>query len=76
MQFDASEHPHRRYNPLTGKHVLVSPHRTKRPWNTEEPVKVQLPEYDPKCYLCPGNKRMGAGECNPQYHDTYSRADI
>lgn len=32
---------------------------------------MQLPEYDPKCYLCPGNKRMGAGECNPQYHDTY-----
>lgn len=38
---------------------------------TEEPVKVQLPEYDPKCYLCPGNKRMGAGETNPHYHDTY-----
>lgn len=38
---------------------------------TEDPVKVELPEYDPSCYLCPGNKRMGAGETNPDYKETF-----
>ncbi len=32
IQFDPTEHPHRRLNLLTGEWVLVSPHRTKRPW--------------------------------------------
>jgi UDPglucose--hexose-1-phosphate uridylyltransferase len=31
IQFDPTEHPHRRLNLLTGEWVLVSPHRTKRP---------------------------------------------
>ena len=58
-------------NPLTGEHVLVSPHRTKRPWlgQTEPPQQSALPEYDPKCYLCPGNARAG-GQLNDKYEHT------
>ncbi len=67
-----SEHPHRRYNILTGEWVLVSPHRTKRPWQgkVESLASTQRPAYDPSCYLCPGNERAG-GLYNDQYADTY-----
>ncbi|KAK2877821.1 galactose-1-phosphate uridyl transferase [Arthroderma sp. PD_2] len=63
---------HRRYNPLTGSHVLVSPHRTKRPWQGQEeaPTKSYLPAYDESCYLCPGNKRA-QGDQNPQYDKVF-----
>ncbi|KDQ60556.1 hypothetical protein JAAARDRAFT_55283 [Jaapia argillacea MUCL 33604] len=71
MHFDPSTHPHRRYNPLTGEHVLVSPHRTKRPWlgQVEPPQSSILPSYDPACYLCPGNSRAG-GLQNAVYDNT------
>ncbi len=69
MNFDR---PHRRYNPLTGEWVLVSPHRARRPWQGQvekAPVDV-LPTYDPKCYLCPGNERSN-GTRNPDYTETF-----
>lgn len=72
MKLDVSEHPHRRLNILTGEWVLVSPHRTKRPWQgkQEKVVVDQKPSYDENCYLCPGNTRAN-GETNPQYTSTY-----
>jgi len=72
MEFSASEHPHRRYNPLTGEWVLVSPHRTQRPWRgqVEKPPSKERPAYEPNCYLCPGNTRAG-GVRNPEYESTF-----
>jgi UDPglucose--hexose-1-phosphate uridylyltransferase len=70
--FDLKEHPHRRFSPLTREWVLVSPHRTRRPWQGQvEKVTPEVqPAYDPTCYLCPGNSRAG-GVRNPAYTTTF-----
>ncbi len=72
MVLNFKEHPHRRYNPLLGEYVLVSPHRTQRPWQgrTESIPEDERPSYDPDCYLCPGNTRK-SGDVNPQYDSTF-----
>jgi UDPglucose--hexose-1-phosphate uridylyltransferase len=69
---DLRDTPHRRWNPLLREWILVSPHRTQRPWlgQTAAPVAQVQIEYDPTCYLCPGNSRAG-GARNPAYTNTF-----
>ncbi len=64
--------PHRRYNPLRKQWVLVSPHRTQRPWQGEVNPSSGFSDvhYDPACYLCPGNERAG-GHQNPPYTSVF-----
>jgi len=71
-EFSLSDHPHRRWNPLMREWILVSPHRTKRPWQgqVEKHAIEERPRYDPNCYLCPGNTRAG-GVRNPPYTSTF-----
>jgi UDPglucose--hexose-1-phosphate uridylyltransferase len=70
--FQLNEDPHRRFNALTNEWVLVSPHRATRPWQGEVGPRqtTSAPEYDPECYLCPGNTRAG-GARNPVYSSTF-----
>lgn len=70
MNFEQA--PHRRYNPLMGEWVLVSPHRTQRPWQgqQEEASNDRRPAHDSSCYLCAGNERAG-GHRNPDYSGTF-----
>jgi len=69
---DLTKTPHRRWNPLTQEWVVVSPHRLERPWQgqVEKTAPGQRLQYDPQCYLCPGNSRAG-GNRNPNYTSTF-----
>jgi UDPglucose--hexose-1-phosphate uridylyltransferase len=64
--------PHRRFNPLIREWVLVSPHRTARPWlgKVEKRASESPQPYAPDCYLCPGNARAG-GARNPAYDGVF-----
>lgn len=68
MTFNFAKQSHRRFNPLLCEWVLVSPHRTQRPWQgqIETPPQETTASYDPSCYMCPGNTRAN-GAKNPDY---------
>ncbi|XP_018332031.1 probable galactose-1-phosphate uridylyltransferase [Agrilus planipennis] len=72
MAFNINEHQHIRYNPLKGEWVLVSPHRTLRPWSgqVEPSTGNKIPPFDPTNPLCPGVKRS-SGITTPNYTSTY-----
>ena len=72
MAHDFVLSPHRRFNALNGEWILVSPHRTHRPWQgkQESAASEDGPRHDPNCYLCPGNQRWG-GTRNPVYAGTF-----
>ena len=63
---------HARKNLLTGEWILVSPQRNQRPWQGQVDTRdmEDLPEFDPDCYLCPGNTRAN-GEVNRDYRGTF-----
>lgn len=72
MKENLQDYSHKRYNILTGDWVLVSPHRTKRPWQgfNEKTSEEERISYDVGCYLCPTNTRAN-GEVNPDYKDVF-----
>ena len=57
-----------RWHPLREEWVIVAAHRQSRPWSGAEVTAQALrpPRFDPSCYLCPGNARVG-GVVNPPY---------
>ncbi len=72
VSFNPTEHPHRRFDPLSGRHVLVSPHRAQRPWpGAQEAPETRIRQaHDPDCYLCAGNRRAD-GTINPDYSGVF-----
>ena len=56
-----------RWHPLRREWVVVSSHRDNRPWlgETLGNARNSLPEYDPGCYLCPGNPRVSGARNEP-----------
>ncbi|XP_035232205.1 galactose-1-phosphate uridylyltransferase-like isoform X2 [Stegodyphus dumicola] len=70
--FIPEEHQHVRYNPLSNRWVLVSPHRAKRPWKgqIEKLPENEILPHDLNNPLCPGATRAN-GEINPCYESTF-----
>jgi UDPglucose--hexose-1-phosphate uridylyltransferase len=71
-KLDLQQHPHRRFNPLTREWILVSPHRTQRPWQGQVEAASLAAElqYDPQCYMCPGNLRA-SGHRTAKYENVF-----
>lgn len=57
-----------RWHPLRREWVVISSHRSERPWMGERVAEAgrAVPPYVPDCYLCPGNPRS-SGQRNPTY---------
>lgn len=61
-----------RWDPLRGEWVVIAAHRDQRPWRGGKVAEApKEPDYDPTCYLCPGNPRA-RGKENPKYESTYA----
>ena len=63
---------HKRWHPLRETWVVYAGHRNSRPWTVgKQDAKPNLaPSFDPDCYLCPGNHRVG-GHQNPDYKEVF-----
>jgi UDPglucose--hexose-1-phosphate uridylyltransferase len=62
-----------RWHPLRQEWVIVAAHRQSRPWTGQRVSPrdaATIPAYDPECYLCPGNARVG-GHRNAEYTRTF-----
>jgi len=61
-----------RWHPLREEWVIVAAHRQSRPWAGAEVggEAPRPPAFEPTCYLCPGNARVG-GAVNPRYTGTF-----
>jgi hypothetical protein len=66
QKFQPKEHSHTGLNILKGEHVLVSPHRSKRPWQGK--VRDIIPDisflYYQKCDLYPTINALMAAYIN------------
>jgi len=72
MNLNLQKYSHKRFNILTGEWVIVSPHRSKRPWKGQKEVVFEEKKhsYDSTCYLCANNIRINK-EVNPDYKDVF-----
>ena len=61
-----------RWHPLRREWVVISSHRSNRPWLGEKVADVQrtIPPYVDDCYLCPHNVRV-SGKVNPPYTSVF-----
>ena len=62
-----------RWHPLRREWVVISSHRDNRPWQGETVGDARAPrvDFDPTCYLCPGNSRV-SGVKNPRYDGVFA----